>query len=90
MHDFMRSSDVRYLCAAYLISHLDIAAGLAKGNLNALDAVGLPAAHAQQAPVLGNGDRIALHMLHAQPGKAQVSQLCLARLLLRHRLEVNA
>jgi hypothetical protein len=61
-------------------AHLDICAGLLQRNLHALDAVGLPAAHAEQAGVLCDSDRIALHMLHAPPGEAQVFQLLRCRL----------
>ena len=54
---------------------LHIRAGLLQSDLHALHAIGLPAAHAQQAAVLGNCDRIALNVLHAAPGKTQVLQL---------------
>ena len=61
-------------------SHLGLLCSLLQRNLCTLDSVGLPTAHAQEAPVLGDRDGIALHMLHYAPGKAQVLQLLLCGL----------
>ena len=61
-------------------SHLGLLRSLLQRDLCAFDSIGLPAAHAQKAPVLGHRDGIALHMLHYAPGKAQVLQLLLCGL----------
>lgn len=56
-------------------AHLHVFASLFQGNLYRLDPVGLPTAHAQQPLALGDGDGVALDVLHAQPGKLEVLQL---------------
>ena len=68
----------------------DLIAGLFHGDLDALDPIGLAAAHAEQAAVLGDGDGVALHVLHAAPGKLQVLELLWRGLLLRDDLEIDA
>jgi len=73
-------TDLLNISRRQVIAHLDICARLLKRNLHALHAVGLPAAHAEQAGVFRDGDRVALHMLYAPPGKAQVFQLLRRRL----------
>lgn len=75
---------IRVSCA-----HLDVFGSLSECYLRALYAVGLPAAHAQQAALLGNSDGVALYVLHYAPGKAQVLKLLLCGLGLRYSREVN-
>ena len=58
-------------------TYLHVLRGLLQGDLDTLDPVGLPAAHAQQPLLLGNRDGIALHVLHAPPGESKVCKLLL-------------
>jgi hypothetical protein len=51
-------------------THLGVRPSLLQCNLCRLDAVGLPAAHAQQTHALGHGDGIGLDVLYT-PGVAQ-------------------
>src|SRR5215212_4693441 len=46
---------------------LHLVAGFLHRDLYALHAVWLAAAHAEQAPILRDGDGVALHVLHAAP-----------------------
>src|SRR5690606_29375233 len=50
-------------------------AGLLHRDFDALHAVRLAAAHAEEAAVLRNGDGVALHVLYAAPGELQVFEL---------------
>mmetsp|Transcript_2095 Transcript_2095/g.6206 ORF Transcript_2095/g.6206 Transcript_2095/m.6206 type:complete len:301 (+) Transcript_2095:7901-8803(+) len=68
---------------------LELVPALLEGDADAVDAVGLPAAHAQQAAPLGHRDGIALHVLHRRPSEPEVSHLLGGGLGIRHHRELD-
>src|SRR6185503_12107434 len=61
---------------------------LHRGEARAVDAAHLPGADAERHAVAAEDDRIRLHELRHGPGEAQVGELGVGRLLLRHHLEL--
>mmetsp|Transcript_69225 Transcript_69225/g.219017 ORF Transcript_69225/g.219017 Transcript_69225/m.219017 type:complete len:497 (-) Transcript_69225:383-1873(-) len=63
---------------------LHLLPGLLEGDLHALDAVGLPGAHAQHAPALGHCDGVGLDVLAGPPRELDVRKHLLGGLGLGH------